>query len=221
GTLMVGSELQGEQWLMSLFIIFLFAFILPFLALVCLKGLKKVKVPLRWLLPVGFIIAAVFLGSTVFTPVSRDSAFTREVPSPLEFTRGRTKQRGPKNRPNILLIVMDTARTASMSLYGYEKSTTPFLQEFSADAVLFKNAISSSPWTLPSHATLFTGLPASLHFATHGESEANPIVPLAPGYDTLAEMLCLNGYKTGAVIANTGVLSPRFGLSQGFGYYWW
>src|SRR5262249_10937784 len=59
--------------------------------------------------------------------------------------------------PNVVLIVMDTVRAANLSAYGYGRNTTPHVDRVAARGVLFEHAVSAAPWTLPSHATLFTG----------------------------------------------------------------
>ena len=59
--------------------------------------------------------------------------------------------------PNVLIIVLDTIRPKNMSMYGYHRNTTPRLDEFSAGAVVFERAMATSPWTLPSHGSMFTG----------------------------------------------------------------
>jgi len=116
---------------------------------------------------------------------------------------------------------MDTARAANFSLYGYKRCTTPNLEQFARESVLFKNAISSAPWTLPSHASLFTGFISYIHGATHGKTKDAHALALHENYDTLAELLTSHGYMTGGVTANTAWLSPSTGLDQGFNYYWW
>jgi len=60
--------------------------------------------------------------------------------------------------PNVLLIVLDTVRAESLSLYGYQKRTIPNLEDMAKGGVSFESALSTSPWTLPSHASMFTGL---------------------------------------------------------------
>ena len=66
-------------------------------------------------------------------------------------------------KPNIVLVVMDTVRAKNLPMYGYKKNTMPFLNELSKKSVVYKNAYSNAPWTLPSHASLFTGLHSSNH----------------------------------------------------------
>jgi arylsulfatase A-like enzyme len=114
--------------------------------------------------------------------------------------------------PNVLLIVMDTVRAKSTSLYGYEKQTTPELDKLSARGVLFKTAITPCSWTLPAHASMFTGQwPSKL--STHY------ITPLDTIYPVLAEVMSANGYTTAGFVANTFYCSREFGLSRGFQHY--
>lgn len=67
--------------------------------------------------------------------------------------------------PNVLLITLDTLRADHMSAYGYQRDTTPNLSQFASEGVLFDNAFSTASWTLPSHATIMTGLYTSGHQA--------------------------------------------------------
>jgi len=70
------------------------------------------------------------------------------------------------SKTNIILIVIDTARADRFSSYGYHLKTTPNIDRFAQDAVLFSNAHSVAPWTLPAHMSMFTGLLPGQHGAT-------------------------------------------------------
>ena len=67
------------------------------------------------------------------------------------------------NRPNIVLIIMDATRRDHLSCYGYRRNTTPNIDIIAYESTLFQNAFSNAPWTVPSHASLFTGLFPSEH----------------------------------------------------------
>ncbi len=121
------------------------------------------------------------------------------------------KESGPR-RPDILLVVLDTVGSAHTSAYGYPRDTTPVLDSLLADATRYTRAYSTSCWTVPSHASMFTGLYPVAHHATQENWT------LAPGHDTLAEILSGNGYETVAVVANP-MLSEQRGFSQGFSSY--
>jgi arylsulfatase A-like enzyme len=123
--------------------------------------------------------------------------------------------------PPIVLVTLDTVRADHLSLYGYERPTSPQLEALAERATVYRRAMASSPWTLPSHASLLTGLDPSHHGAvTHLEAEdrTEPSA-LAPERVTLAEALRAEGYATGAFLANRAYLSARFGLDQGFDTY--
>jgi len=117
----------------------------------------------------------------------------------------------PKAR-NLLLVTIDTLRADHLGVYGYERPTSPHLDEFAKDAVVFDAAHSSSSWTLPGIATLMTGLYTSTHGCWNGRSYLPALIP------TLAEQLTGEGFDTGAVVSHV-FLDPRYGLHQGFGMY--
>jgi arylsulfatase A-like enzyme len=120
--------------------------------------------------------------------------------------------------PNVLLIVMDTVRADHLSLYGYERDTTPNLRELSLQATLYAHAVSPSDITLAGHASLFTGLYPSQHGA-HRSPASRALPPLDGTFDTLAEILSEHGMATLAVVANHTLLSHHFNTQQGFQYY--
>lgn len=120
-------------------------------------------------------------------------------------------KRNPNNatRPNIVLIVLDTARAQSFSCHGYGRQTTPNIDRIAREGMLFENAVSPSPWTLPAHASLFTGMYPS----AHGCHEKHKF--LSPDLDTLPRMLQRCGYRTIGISSNTWI-SGSFGFDRGF-----
>jgi arylsulfatase A-like enzyme len=114
--------------------------------------------------------------------------------------------------PNVVLIVMDTVRAQSMSLYGYSRETTPQLARFAERGVQFDWAISTAPWTTPSHAGLFTG-----HYPFECSTDWDK--PLDRHYPTLAEVLGGHGYATAGFVANTFGCGYETGLDRGFAHY--
>ncbi len=114
--------------------------------------------------------------------------------------------------PNILLLILDTVRADHLSLYGYDRETTPELERFALHGTRFAHPFSTAPWTLPSHASLLTGrYPHDL--------SADWLTPLDGRVPTLAEVFASRGYRTGAFVANVGYLSWEFGLERGFAHY--
>lgn len=125
---------------------------------------------------------------------------------------------GPSLRqnPNIVLITMDTVRADHLSIYGYQHDTTPFLREFARGATLYERAIATNGYTIPTHASLFTGLYSSWHGATVHPGYPNDGSPLPPRTTTLASVLRAHGYWTIETIANYVGLGAWTGLTQGF-----
>ncbi|WP_165231282.1 sulfatase-like hydrolase/transferase [Aquisphaera insulae] len=115
-------------------------------------------------------------------------------------------------RPNVLLIVMDDVRAESLSLHGHDRPTTPRLEQIAGKGVRFDSARSTAPWTLPSHASMFTGRwPHDLSVDwTHGLDSSHP---------TLAGFLADRGYATAGFVANTYYCNARYGLDRGFARY--
>jgi len=113
------------------------------------------------------------------------------------------------NKPNILLIVLDSARASNFSSYGYFRPTTPHLDRFAQEGVLFEQAIAEGCWSLPVHTSLFTGL----YPLCHGVTTAKDALP--DGFPTLARLLGDNGYQT-CCFTNNAYISSCSGLVQGF-----
>ena len=114
---------------------------------------------------------------------------------------------------NVLLITLDTTRADRLGCYGYAKAKTPNLDTIARNGVRFENAYSQVPLTLPSHASIMTGL----YPVAHGVHN-NGTYALTPEKTTLAKVLKADGYKTAAFLASFSVDS-RFGLDQGFDLY--
>lgn len=111
--------------------------------------------------------------------------------------------------PNVVLIVLDTVRADHCSVYGYHRPTTPYLESLAREATVFERALAPATWTVPSHASIFTGeLPGS-----HGAHQEHLF--LEEEADTLAERFQAAGYHTVAIV-NNPFLSRRLGFSQGF-----
>jgi arylsulfatase A-like enzyme len=117
-------------------------------------------------------------------------------------------------KPNIILLVLDTHRAERISAYGYQKDTTPVLGSLAEGATVFDWAIAPAQWTIPSHASMFTGLYPTLHQTNQSYAT------LPQGIPTLAELLRKNGYQTVAFCNNplVGVLDN--GLKRGFNAFY-
>ncbi len=111
--------------------------------------------------------------------------------------------------PNIILLVMDSVRAMNLSCFGYGRATTPNIDRLAAESTLYEQAISVSCWTLPVHASLFTGL----YPLNHGLTVSRDALP--DDFPTLARRLQAQGYQT-ACFSNNPYISAATGLTQGF-----
>lgn len=118
------------------------------------------------------------------------------------------------NQPNILLIVLDTLRRDRLSAYGCTRDTSPAFDDFSTHATLFDRAISPAQWTIPAHASLFTGLYPGQHRVTQGRSRLSGANP------ALAEILQADGYHTVAFCNNPLVSVLEHDLQRGFDHFY-
>jgi arylsulfatase A-like enzyme len=117
----------------------------------------------------------------------------------------------PPGAPDVVLVVLDTVRRDHVSIYGYNRPTTPSFDALAREGVLFFDAVSPASWSLPAHASLFTGRFVS----SHGAHEEHRF--LDPGPPTLAETLAAAGWDTRSFTANAWI-SDGLGLTRGFAW---
>ena len=125
---------------------------------------------------------------------------------------GPTPRRAYDDKPNVLLVSIDSLRADHLGFMGYERATSPVMDRLARSAVVFDNAHSSSSWTLPAHAALMTGLPDS----AHGVSRGGRALPAAA--ETLAEAFRVAGYRTMGFYSGP-FLHPVYGFGRGFDEY--
>jgi arylsulfatase A-like enzyme len=118
----------------------------------------------------------------------------------------------PAGSPNVLLVVLDTVRADHLSAYGYERPTSPNLEHMARRSIRFEQARAAAPWTLASHATLFTG-------RWPHELGAEWMCPMRGDVPTLAEYLGSLGYATAGFVGNTYYCAYDSGLDRGFTHY--
>ena len=118
----------------------------------------------------------------------------------------------PSGRSNVVVYLIDTLRADHLGCYGYEKNTSPNIDQFAGDSVLFELPVAQSSWTRSAIASIFSGQTTRQHRVI-GREDA-----LAPSIVTLAESLQEAGYRTGGITTN-GNVSARFGFAQGFDQY--
>ncbi|MSR61462.1 MAG: hypothetical protein EXS08_03295 [Planctomycetes bacterium] len=133
--------------------------------------------------------------------------------------------------PNILLITLDTTRRDHLGMYGHKIPTSPNLDRLAQDSLVYTNAYAVSSWTMPTHASIFTGKFPSAHGANYDPQ--GPLIlgeeigaqyggyrarPIAEDETTLAQILSENGYATAGIIAGPW-MKKRFRLNKGFEHY--
>lgn len=153
---------------------------------------------LRWLRRTGVAIAGCLaIGAVV----------ERQLRGPGEamgsFTQGA---------PNVLVIILDTVRASAMSAFGGPTGTTPNLERLAREGVAFELAIAPSSWSLPSHASILTGVRS-------GALDVDMRRPFAEGEGTVPEAFRNMGYATGGFVANWIYASYESGLSRGFQHF--
>src|SRR3954454_18101086 len=119
----------------------------------------------------------------------------------------------PRPSPNVLLITIDTLRADALGAYGNRSVSTPWIDRLAAGGVRFTQAHASAVVTLPSHATILSGL-----YPFHHGVRENAGFRFSPQLDTLATLLRARQYRTGAFVS-AFPLDSRFGLTRGFDVY--
>ncbi|HEY7696879.1 MAG TPA: sulfatase [Vicinamibacteria bacterium] len=146
---------------------------------------------------------------------------------------GLARCRGRVERPNVVLLTLDTTRRDRLGVYGYSRKTSPNLDALAGRSVVFDRAVAASSWTLPSHASIFTGKFPSSHGADYdpeGPLRLTQAIEgpeewaeyrasgLSPSEKTLAILLRDQGYQTAAVVGGPW-MKRIFGLDLGFETY--
>jgi arylsulfatase A-like enzyme len=148
----------------------------------------------------GLLIVVLVVASSVFGP------------DWLKERREAGRALPASSAPNVLLLVLDTVRADRLSLYGYERPTTPNLDRLAHQGIRFDGARAAAPWTLPSHASFFTA-------RWPHELGTKWISPLGEEFPTLAQYLGAHGYATAGFVGNTFLCSYETGLDLGFTHY--
>jgi arylsulfatase A-like enzyme len=117
-------------------------------------------------------------------------------------------------KPNILLIILDTTRRDHLSAYGYDRPTSPHFDAFAASGATYTRAIAPAQWTIPAHASIFSGV----YPGAHGVTQANSA--LGGQHPTAAEILHADGYRTAAFCNNPLVGVLYNGLQRGFSEFY-
>jgi arylsulfatase A-like enzyme len=132
---------------------------------------------------------------------------------PEDWDPDGTLPAGDPRRPDVILLSIDTLRADHLGAWGYERDTSPFFDELAAGGTRYKNAWAASPWTLPSHTTMLSGLLPPHHGAIEDTVRIGDDIPM------VQEMFRHEGYGTGGVVA-TLFVSSRFGFDRGFDFFY-
>jgi len=114
-----------------------------------------------------------------------------------------------ERQPDVIVYLVDTLRADHLGCYGYGRDTSPRIDAFAAESVLFEDAVAQSAWTRPSVTSLLTGLDP------HSHRVQERLDGLPESFDTLPEILRREGYQTAAFVSSA-VITAKFGFGQGF-----
>jgi arylsulfatase A-like enzyme len=180
-----------------------------------------------WVLGLGCAVALTRLPSRLFTRVRHAARWQLPlvlaglalwavgVPSFRQLQEQRARESLPPAdpaAPNVLIILWDTVRALSLSLYGHTRETTPELTRFAQRGTVFEHVFASSSWSLPSHASIYTG-------RYPHETNVGRAGPLDDTHPTLGDVLARHGYVTGGFTGNLFYGSRDFGMGRGFSWY--
>lgn len=161
----------------------------------------------KWFVGGGLLMAGIALAiALAIALLGRDSGDPAERVARLRDRQGIEK-------PNVILISLDTTRADRLGCYGYADARTPTIDTLARRGVLFSQAASPAPLTLPAHSSMMTGF-----YPTYHGVRLNGTTALSQRHVTLAEALSSSGYRTGAFVG-AFVLDGRWGLNQGFDEY--
>ncbi|MEW5803927.1 MAG: sulfatase-like hydrolase/transferase [bacterium] len=196
-------SLQKRWWIDSYFssqsLLFTFAYLFITLLTLGLCARIKQKNTLRKL----WAVYAIFI---ILSPLSV-SIFKHMA---LRFSDKHTSKN--HRMKHVILIIADTLRADALSCYGSQDVHTPHIDQLAEDGILFKKAISSAPWTLPSVVSIMTGISPFVHKTIGADCK------LSDSFTTLAEYMQNDGYLTMAIGSNM-FLNPMANVSQGFSTY--
>ena len=169
---------------------------------------------LLWILALGLLLVGLGRYVREFIQQRMPLPIARLVVSPGSHASDRLPARpGALHGQNLLVVTLDTTRPDRLGCYGNHAIETPNLDRLCARGVVFSGAVATASSTLPSHASIFTGL-----YPRHHGARANALYQLGSEQRTLAEVLSDSGYETAAFVSSF-VLDAKFGLAQGFDLY--
>jgi arylsulfatase A-like enzyme len=182
-----------RRWLVASIVLVLSARVAYLFNRYTKKTLRLQRYTLPWMIAMAAILAIIPIGRHVV-----EARAEARLPKPAAGLR------------NVVVIVVDTLRADHLSLYGYDRNTSPNLARIAEQGVTFENAMASSSWTLPSHASMLTGRYPHDHGAEYKSSVLDGRLPV------IGEDFQKLGYRTGAFSANNYYFTRRQGFGEGF-----
>ena len=154
------------------------------------------------------------LDAAGYTPPTPECGIAGSDPRQIVWTNPRFRRSTVSDGTNLILVSIDTLRADHLGCYGYGPPTSPTIDRMAREGIRFRDFTASSSWTLPSHASMLTGLEPARHAAVKFS-----FVPLSTTFDTLAEVLGDVGYESAAFVGG-GFVGSHFALDQGFDRFW-
>ncbi|UCD58673.1 MAG: sulfatase [Candidatus Hydrogenedentota bacterium] len=211
------SMVEYQIYPLGLVTLFFLAFVLWVVIRRYATGARRTSRPSARRFPGRFAVVAahcLFLVVLLVWAVTGPIFGSLPVEDKIELSRtssGSNGTAGP-NRFNVVVLLVDMLRRDHLGCYGYERETSPFIDEMAREGIKFNNAFAPCSWTLPSVASVFTGLYPTMN-GVRTEADALP-----SSWATMAEAFRENGYSTAAFITSP-YLKKIYNLDQGFGWY--
>ncbi|MEZ4318643.1 MAG: sulfatase [Myxococcota bacterium] len=137
---------------------------------------------------------------------------TPSPPAPAPLPPAPSRAWTGERPPDVVLVSIDTLRPDHLGAYGHSRPTSPFIDGLAANGVRFEHARSASPWTLPAHTTMLTGLLPTTHLVVEDDLKLPTATPVLP------EALVRRGMHTGAAVS-TLFVSSMYGFDRGFDHF--
>jgi len=153
-------------------------------------------------------------GRLIFRTSQSGSANESNIPNLLLISNPKILTPKKSNQPNVILLSIDTLRNDHLGLYGYGKPTSPFLDRFASESVVFQRAVAQAPETLPSHMAIMT----SLFPGVHRMVKASPPGRLSAKWPIWSQIMKSIGYQTAGFTSGAEV-SPIYGFNRGMEVY--
>ena len=167
------------------------------------------------IISVAFCVATTVISYAYLNSFSAEIVVQSKTISDLQKNSTHHSSNTSISARNVILISIDTLRADHLSSYGYQRTTTPSIDQLTENGVAFLNTFSQAPWTLPSHATMLTSLYPTSHGARFSSQHAPVLDKLDDRHLTIAEIFSAAGYET-AAFTSVSWLSKPWGLLQGF-----